>query len=86
MRRVVTMIVVACIAGLVGGIALLWFLLTRGSRATMLSEADFDTEYDKLVAKGDVAASDRDAAWQDFDAQQVAEERERLRWDEGTEE
>ena len=86
MRRVVTMTVVACIAGLVGGIALLWFLFTRGSHATTLSEADFDTEYDELVAKGEAAASDRDAAWRDFDGQQVAEERERLRWDEAGEE
>ena len=66
-RRVVTMTVVACIAGLVCGIAVLWFLFTRGSRATTLSEADFDTEYDELVAEGEAAASDRDAAWRDFE-------------------
>src|SRR3954451_8153910 len=65
-RRVVTMTVVACIAGLVCGIAVLWFLFTRGSHATTLSEADFDTEYDQLVVRGEAAAPDREAAWRDF--------------------
>jgi hypothetical protein len=80
------MIVVACIAGLLCSIALIWYIVTRGSRAAEVSETDFDAEYDRLVARGDADEAGRDAAWRDFDAWQATNERERLRWEEAGEE
>lgn len=80
--RVVVMIVVSSIAGLVCGIALVWYLIVRGSRAATISEADFNDEYDRLVADGQADEADRDTAWRDFNAWQVTDERERLPWEE----
>ena len=77
----VVMIVIACIAGLAFGVAAIWYLLTRGPRATTLSRTEFDEEYDRLVATGQAEEAGRTAAWRDFDGWQVTNERERLRWE-----
>ncbi|HEY3671284.1 MAG TPA: hypothetical protein VGN51_10145 [Acidimicrobiia bacterium] len=73
--------IVAGIAIFIVGIALIWYLLARGSRAATLSEQDFDDAYDQLVLQGEASAEDRKAAWEDFHAEQVREERERLSWE-----
>jgi len=77
----VVMIVVAVVAGLVLGIALIWYLATRGSGAAEVSESDFDVEYDRLVADGQAAEADRATAWREFNARQFDAERERLGWE-----
>jgi hypothetical protein len=82
----VVMTIAACVVGLVLGVALIWYLATRGSHATTLQEADFDEAYDDLVAKGEITDPDRETAWRDFDAGQRTEERERLRWEEAADE
>jgi len=82
----VVMIVLACLAGLVCGIAAIWYVVVRGPRATTISERDFDDRYDELVADGEAADADRETAWRDFDAWQQTNERERLRWEEAGEE
>jgi|KBSMisStaDraftv2_1062788.scaffolds.fasta_scaffold3790075_2 hypothetical protein len=73
--------IVVGVALFVLGIALIWYLLTRGSRAATISKEDFDDAYDQLVVQGEAAAEDREAAWQDFHAGQVAEEQRRS-WEE----
>jgi hypothetical protein len=80
------MTIAASVAGLVFGVALIWYLVARGSHATTLGEADFDEAYDDLVAKGEITDPDRERAWRDFNARQIADERERLRWEEAAEE
>ena len=86
MSGMTAMTIAACVVGLALGAALLWFLFTRGSRAATLTETDFDAAYDDLVAKGEITEPDRAAAWRDFDAQQLAAERDRLRWEQAAEE
>lgn len=68
------------------GIFFLWLLLARGSQLSKTSEQQFDEEYERLVAQGEASETDRDAAWQDFNAWQLREQRdERSRADdEGT--
>ncbi len=82
MNGMVVMAVVACVAGLVLGVAIIWYLVVRGSGATTVQEADFEEAFDELVAKGEITDPDRETAWQDFNARQLADERERLRWEE----
>jgi hypothetical protein len=86
MSGMVAMTIGACAVGLVLGVGLIWYLVTRGSRAATLTKADFDHEYDELVAKGEITDPDRETAWRDFDAWQVEQERERLRWEEAADE
>jgi len=81
---VVTVVAVAAVA--VFGIAMFWYLFTRGPRATTVSREDFDQEYDELVAKGEALEADLGAAWQDFHRRQVEDERERLAWEEAPDE
>jgi hypothetical protein len=65
------------------GAVMIWWLVTRGPRATTVSRQDFDAEYDELVARGEAVETERDAAWASFHAAQVRDERERLAWEEG---
>src|SRR4051794_11722849 len=83
---VVVMVVVSCIAGLACGIAVVWYVVTRGSRAALVSETEFDADYDERVARGEADESGREAAWRDFDAWQATNDRDRLRWEEAGEE
>jgi hypothetical protein len=85
MSGMAVMIVVACVVGLVLGVALIWYVAVRGDAATV-QQADFDEAYDELVAKGEITDPDREAAWRDFNARQLTEERERLRWEEAADE
>jgi hypothetical protein len=78
--------VVAGLAIFAFGIAMIWYLLARGSHAATISEEDFDHAYDELVAKGEIVDDDREAAWRDFHAGQVMNEKERLSWDEAADE
>jgi len=80
------MVIVACVVGLALGVALIWYLFTRGSRGVTVTEAEFGDAYDELVAKGEITDPDRPAAWQDFNAWQLEQERERLRWEEAADE
>jgi hypothetical protein len=82
----VIMVVIACVVGLVLGVALIWYLVVRGSRAATVQEADFNATYDELVADGEITDPDRETAWRDFNAWQDTNERERLRWEEAAEE
>jgi hypothetical protein len=75
--------IVAVGAVVVFGIVAIWYLFARGPQLTMVSRADFDAEYDELVANGDALDSGRESAWEDFHAQQLQNERERLAWEEG---
>jgi uncharacterized membrane protein len=82
---VLVMIVVGIVV-LAFAVALVWLLLVRGSRSATITEAEFDDEYDELVAKGEIVDGDRDAAWRDFRDWQLANEKERLSWEEPTDE
>ena len=64
------------------GVAAVWFFLTRASRSATVSRAEFDDTYDEVAAGG----RDREAAWRDFDTWQLANEQERLSWEEPTDE
>jgi hypothetical protein len=64
------------------GLAVVGYLLARGSRVSTITEDDFDDAYDELIAKGEVVDEDRKAAWQEFNAWQVTNEKERLTWEE----
>jgi len=77
--------IVAIVAVIAIAIATIWYLSVRGS-PTILSEAEFNEVYDDLVAKGEAVEGDREAAWLDFHAEQVQEERDRLTWDEAADE
>ena len=77
--------IVGFVVVLVFAIATIWYLSVRGS-PTVLSEAEFNDVYDGLVAKGEAVEGDREAAWLDFHAEQVQEERDRLAWDEAADE
>jgi hypothetical protein len=81
---VVTIVAVGAVA--VFGVGMIWYLFARGPRATTVSRADFDAEYDQLVAKGEAVDADRDTAWRDFNGWQVENERERLSWEEAPDE
>jgi hypothetical protein len=59
----------------------IWCLFTRRPRAATVSRADFDREYDELVARAAVE-SERDAAWRDSHGWEVENERDRLAWEE----
>jgi len=74
-------IVVMVGAAAVVGIAVIWYLLTRGPEATV-PRSDFDREYDELVAKGEAVEGERDAAWRDFHGWQAEQERDRRAWEE----
>jgi hypothetical protein len=54
----------------------------RAAVVTTLTESDFDDAYDDLIAKGEITDPDRDTVWRDFSAQQIENERDRLRWEE----
>jgi hypothetical protein len=77
--------IVAIVAVIAIAVATIWYLSVRGS-PTILSEAEFNEVYDDLVAKGEAVEGDREAAWLDFHAEQVQEERDRLTWDEAADE
>jgi hypothetical protein len=79
MGVVVAIIVVAFAIG----VAAVWHLLVRGSRAATVSEADFGDAYDEVVADTE---GDRDAVWRDFHTWELANEKERLSWEEPTDE
>jgi hypothetical protein len=81
----VLMIVVG-VAIVIAAIALVWYLLVRGSKLATVRRADFDDTYDSLVARGEAVDRDRDAAWRDFDAWQREHEQERLSWEEPADE
>jgi len=82
---VVALMIVGIAVVVVVAIATIWYLSVRGSPA-VLSEAEFNDVYDDLVAKGEAVESDREAAWLDFHAEQVEEERDRLTWEEAADE
>ena len=86
MSGMAIMTIVACVVGLGLGVVLLWIVVTRGARATAVTEADFGATYDELVAKGEITDPDREQAWRDFDAWQSRNERERSRWQEAADE
>jgi hypothetical protein len=79
------MIIVVAAIGVFAA-AMIWYVLSRGPEATSLTHADFDDAYDDLVAKGEVVDGDRDSAWQDFDAWQTREDRERQALEDGLDE
>jgi len=78
------MLIMIAVGVVVVGIAIAtaWFVLVRGSKATTTTEADFNAEYDRLVANGEAVDADRAAAWRDFHASQLRSEEERLSWEE----
>jgi hypothetical protein len=85
MMVVLVMIVVGvAILGIAIGIA--WLVLVRGSRVTAITKEDFDHEYDELGTDGKLVDRDRDDAWRDFHAWQLMNEKERLSWEETTDE
>ena len=79
------LVFVAIVAVSAIAVATIWYLSVRGS-PTILSEEEFNEVYDDLVAKGEAVEADRGAAWLDFHAQQLQEERDRLAWDEAADE
>jgi hypothetical protein len=64
------------------GIAMVSFLLVRGSKAATITEQEFDDTYDELVGEGELDDGGRDAAWRDFHAWELKEQKERLSWEE----
>lgn len=82
----VALMIAAGVAVFAFGIAMIWYLLGRGSQVVTISEEDFDDAYDKLVAEGEIVDDDREAAWREFHAEQVTNEMERLSWEEAADE
>jgi len=82
---VLLMIVIGVVVFAVA-VAVVWFVLTRGSTVSETTKKDFDDAYDELVAEGDAEPGDRDAAWRDFHNWQVQEEEERLEREESGDE
>ena len=82
----VALMIVAGVAVFAFGIAMIWYLFGRGSQVVTISEEDFDDAYDKLVAEGEIVDDDREAAWREFHAGQVTNEKERLSWEEAADE
>jgi hypothetical protein len=85
--RVLLMILIGVVL-LVFGVAMVWYLVVRGSKAATISEDEFDDAYAALVADGTLVdrGNDRAAAWHDFNAWQLTNERERASSDEWTDE
>ncbi len=79
------LMIVAILAVFAFAITTIWYL-SRHNSPTVMSEADFNHAYDELVAKGEAVYEDREAAWLDFHSRQLAEERDRLAWDEAADE
>jgi hypothetical protein len=73
---VLLMIVIAVVVFGVA-VAIVWFVLARGSSVSETTEQEFDDAYDELVAEGTLDDGDRAAAWRDFHAWQVKGEGER---------
>jgi len=67
-------------------VAVVWFVLTRGSTVSETTKKDFDDAYDELVADGTLDDGDRAAAWREFHAWQVEDEGERSSWEDPSEE
>jgi hypothetical protein len=65
------------------GIFVFWYLFARSSETTTVTRADFDAEYDQLVADGQAREEDRDSAWTTFHGAQLRDQRDRLAWEEG---
>jgi hypothetical protein len=78
--------VLAGVAVLAFGIAMIWYLVTRGSRDTAITRDDFETTYDELVADGQAEDRDRDTAWRDFHNWQLQTEEQRLEQEEASDE
>jgi hypothetical protein len=80
MSMVVLMIIVgAAVAVLVA--AVIWYAVTRGRDAELVTKRDFDAVYDDLAPSDRATSSDRESAWREFDAWQVTNEAERRSWD-----
>jgi hypothetical protein len=77
----VVLMIIAAVAVFAFGIAMIRYLLVRGSKAERISDQEFDDAYDELVADGD-----REAARRDFHTWQLANEEERLSWEEPSDE
>jgi hypothetical protein len=78
---VLTMILVGVVVVALA-VGVVWWVITRGSRATTITESDFDQSYDEMVAKGEIPDTGREEAWRDFNAWQVGNEHERRSWEE----
>jgi hypothetical protein len=52
------------------GIALIWYLVVRGSDAEAVTEDEFNDELDELAAAGSTESIDRGQAWSEFQAWQ----------------
>jgi len=77
---IVMIILGVAFLGLVAGA--IWYVVTRGRHAELVTERDFDDTYDDLVHHGQIADGDRDSDWKDFHAWQVRNEEERRSWEE----
>jgi hypothetical protein len=78
--------VVVAVVVLGFGLAMIWYLLRRGSAATTVSHEGFDEAYEELVADGTIDGGDREADWQAFDRWQVQQQEERLEREEAEDE
>jgi hypothetical protein len=83
---VVLVMIIVGVAILGIAIAIAWLVLVRGSKVTTITKEDFDHEYDELGTDGELVDRDRDDAWRDFHAWQLMNEKERLSWEETTDE
>ena len=82
------MLLMIVIAVVVFGVAVavVWFVVARGSSVSETMEQEFDDVYDELVAEGTLDDADRAAAWRDFHAWQVKGEWDRSSWDDPSDE
>ena len=82
------MLLMIVIAVVVFGVAvaIVLFVLARGSSVSETTEQEFDDAYDELVAEGTLDDGDRAAAWRDFHAWQVKGEGEHSSWEDPSEE
>ena len=78
--------VIAGAVALVLCISIIWLVVRRGSRSSVITREDFDDRYDELVAEGQAEPGDRDAAWRDFRSWQLQTEAEQLEQQEETDE
>jgi hypothetical protein len=73
---VLVLMAVSAVALVILVALVLWYVVTRGRHAGLVTRRDFDAAYD------DVPPADREAAWRDFHGWQLGNEAHQRSWDE----
>jgi hypothetical protein len=77
----VVLMAAVAVALVILAVAVMWYLVTRGQHAGLVTKRDFDAAYDDLTPTDRPRSGDRDAAWRDFHTWQLTDEEARRSWD-----